>query len=391
MAWIKGIFSKGNIRGVAVLAATLFALPLGWGGFTGWTLWLSPFVMLNSVFVLKSLVWLNGLAVITLVFIFLRKRWFCQKICPVGWGCDLISSQRKGRGVSIKKIPPVGKWLAIGSLAAALAGIPLFILLDPMSVFNGFFMIFSGELTIPVMLSLLGLPLLLAINIPFPGIWCTKLCPLGGLQDEITTVKNLILNKPVKEKRIKTMASTGRRLFLVSGAGLLGALLLPSFIKPAGKRYLQPPGSVPADLFNTLCLRCGNCIKSCPTGILGHHMDPQNKISWMVPEISYINGYCLEKCNTCSRVCPSGSITLFGKDAKSRLFIGSAKIELANCLLARNTECDRCKAVCSYDAIRIEKTEGSIQMLPVVIEDRCVGCGACVVVCPPRVIEVILD
>ena len=83
----------------------------------------------------------------------------------------------------------MGKWLTIGSLAAALAGIPLFILLDPISVFNGFFMIFSGELTIPVVLSLLGLPLLLAINIPFPGIWCTKLCPLGGLQDEITSEK----------------------------------------------------------------------------------------------------------------------------------------------------------------------------------------------------------
>ncbi len=389
MAWIKRIMSKASIRGGITMLSILFALPLGWGGFTGFTIWLSPFVMLNSVFVLKSVVWLNGLAVITLVLIFLRKRWFCKTICPVGWGCDAVSLYRKGRGYSIKKIPPVGKWLAIGSLAAAFAGIPLFILFDPMSVFNGFFVIFSRELSVPIVLSFLGLPFLLAINIPFPGIWCTKLCPLGGLQDEITAVKNVILQKQVKEERVKTITSTGRRFFLVSATGLLGGLLLPSFLTPVGKRYLQPPGSVPGDLFNTLCLRCGNCIKSCPTGILSHHMDMQNKLSWMVPEISFIDGYCLENCNTCSQVCPSGAITLFGKNAKNRLIIGIADIKLENCLLAKNTECDRCKAACSYDAIKIDKTEGAIRMLPSVIKDQCVGCGACVVICPPRVIEVV--
>jgi MinD superfamily P-loop ATPase len=80
---------------------------------------------------------------------------------------------------------------------------------------------------------------------------------------------------------------------------------------------------------------------------------------------------------------------LFSKEAKNRLFIGLAEIELENCLLAKNRECDRCKAACRYDAIKIEPAEGAVLMLPVVSPDRCVGCGACEVICPPGVIEIV--
>jgi len=389
MAWIKKSVDRRDIQGLSFLGGIMFALPLRRGPFTGITVWLSPFVMLNSVFLLKSVVWLNSLAVIVLVLVLWRKRWFCHKICPLGWGCDLISSRRKGRGYSIKKIPPLGKWLAISSLVAALAGIPIFILFDPLSIFNSFFVIFSQKPAFPILLSFLGLPIVLAINIPLPGIWCAKLCPLGGLQDEITSAKDIILKKGVTDIRPHAIRSTGRRLFLTSAAGLLAGLLLPSFIKPGRKSYLQAPGSLPEDSFNTLCLRCGNCIKSCPTGILKHHMDPSYALSWMVPEISFVDGYCLENCNICSQVCPSGAITLFDRDAKAQLFIGTAEIKLEQCFLSENKECNRCKAACSYDAIKIEAGANVLQMRPVINQDTCVGCGACVVICPPRVIEVL--
>jgi ferredoxin-type protein NapF len=390
MAWIKRRIHSRDFRLLFVLPGILFALPLGWGVFTGISLWLSPFVLLNSTFVLKSFVWLNILAVIPLVLIFLKKRAFCRYICPLGWACDRISSARKGRGLSIHRVPPVGRWLALSSLFAALAGIPLFILLDPLAIFNSFFMVFSKELTLPVLLSLMGLPLALAINIPFPGIWCGKLCPLGGLQDEIFTIQDLLNREKTGKQRNSSMAVAGRRFFLASGAGLLAALFLPSFLKPGKKSYLKPPGSLPVDEFNTLCLRCGSCIKSCPTGILMHHTDPSEMLSWMVPELRYTDGYCLERCNMCSRVCPSGAITLFDKDAKSQLYIGVARIDVEACLLTQNRECDRCKMACPYDAITIEAGEGgAFQMQPRISEERCVGCGACEVICPPRVITTV--
>jgi ferredoxin-type protein NapF len=259
-----------------------------------------------------------------------------------------------------------------------------------MAIFNSFFVVFTRELSFPILLTCFGMPLVLAINIPFPGIWCSKLCPLGGLQDEVSVIRKMLPSREARETQRTAMVSAGRRLFLTSGAGLLAALLLPSFIKPARKGYLKPPGSLQADSFNTLCLRCGNCIKSCPTGILRRHMDPNEALSWMVPEIRFIDSYCLEECNTCGQVCPSGAISLFYKKAKSQLFIGFAQIDAANCLLLNNKECDRCKAVCSYDAIAIEPVEGRIiQVQPVVSRETCVGCGACMVICPPQVIEIV--
>lgn len=142
MAWLRRFFIRTDFRRLLVLPSILFALPLGWGVFTGISIWFSPFVLLNSVLVLKSLVWLNSLAVIPLILMFLRNRWFCRYMCPLGWGCDRITSRRKGSGLSIKRIPPVGKWLALSSLFAALVGIPLFMLFDPMAIFNSFFVVF---------------------------------------------------------------------------------------------------------------------------------------------------------------------------------------------------------------------------------------------------------
>ena len=119
-------------------------------------------------------------------------------------------------------------------------------------------------------------------------------------------------------------------------------------------------------------------------------MDPNEALSWMVPEVCFTDSYCLEECNTCSQVCPSGAISLYDKEEKNQQFIGLAEIDVANCLLLKNRECDRCKAACSYDAIRIEPMEGGVfQVQPMVSRETCVGCGACMVICPPQVITIV--
>ncbi|HBL74112.1 MAG: hypothetical protein A2W90_22600 [Bacteroidetes bacterium GWF2_42_66] len=389
MARLKKIAQRIGLRGLSTIVATLLAIPFAWGGLIGFYAWLSPFIMLNSVFLLKSVVWMNGVAFFVLIITFFRKRWFCRYLCPVGWSCDLVSSCSHRKNFSVQKIPPLGKWMALSSLVAAFAGIPLFILLDPMSVFNGFFAVFSGEMTIAAIISLLGLPILLAAHLFFPGIWCAKLCPLGGLQDEVVQLKKLINRNRIIESEPRQKADSGRRLFFASGLGLVAGLLLPRFLQSEKRNYICPPGSVPASIFDKLCLRCGNCIKACPTGILKHHTDSEDITAWMIPEICFDEGYCLENCNLCSRVCPSGAITLFSPDAKRQLPIGLAEVEIRDCLLIQQTECDRCKTACSYEAITIEAEGGTFQMIPIVDPEKCVGCGACAVICPPETISII--
>jgi len=381
---------SGYVRIASTLFAIVFALPISFGWFTGFTVWLSPFVMLNSLFLLKSMVWLNVLSWTVFLISFFHNRWFCRYLCPVGLGCDVFSKPGKRKGMRlVKKIPRIGRWLAIISLGAALTGIPLFILLDPLAIFNGFFAAFSKEASFAVYLSFSGLPLLLLVHFVLPGVWCSRLCPLGGLFDGLTELRKSG-KAVVSGKNVPAGNAFGRRLFLATGTGLVAGILVPKLLPGQSGVAFRPPASLPDKLFNTLCVRCGNCIKACPTNIIVHHKGGKNLTAWMTPEVTFKeNGYCLEDCNLCGTVCPSGSISPFTVQAKKKLFMGTVEIGLEKCLLTERTECDRCKAVCGYDAINIVPSEQALTMKPTVDKNRCVGCGACVAVCPPSVIKMI--
>jgi ferredoxin-type protein NapF len=276
------------------------------------------------------------------------------------------------------------------SLAAAIIGLPLFILLDPMAIFNGFFSLFTENISAAVVLSFTGLPVIIVISWFFPGIWCGKICPLGGLQDETAELRKAIINITRPGKSNTPAKYQGRRVFIAFGTGLLLGLLIPRFLTSSSKKYFRPPASLPKNLFNTLCIRCGSCLKACPGQIIVHRKDPDDPLSWMTPEVTFDNnGYCLEDCNMCSVVCPSGAITQFSREAKKQIVMAIAEVHTDNCLLTERVECDRCKTACSYDAITIEFNRKSMISKPWVDTVKCVGCGACAIICPPRTIEMI--
>ncbi|MBK9390319.1 MAG: 4Fe-4S binding protein [Bacteroidetes bacterium] len=386
---MKIVLKSETVRIASTLAAFFMALPLGLKGLTGIFVWTSPFIMLNSIIILKSFVVLNLLGTAVLLVVIFKNRFFCRYMCPAGFCCDKISGISRTKVSIHKKMPAVGSWLALISLAAAFAGIPLLILLDPLAIFHGTFSILSGDLSFVTILSLSGFPLLLAVNYIFPDIWCSRICPLGGLQDLLTDIRRrtsrLIRRKPQESDPY----SPARRFFLASGLGLISGFVLPKLISPSRSQYIRPPASVEPATFNTLCIRCGNCIKSCPTNIITNHTDYSDLTSWMTPEINFGDGYCLETCNLCSSVCPTGSITHFSPDAKKIIFMGSAVVNYKECLLAHNKECDRCMAACKYNAVKIVPASRLLLMTPEIDQKKCVGCGACAVICPTSAINMI--
>jgi ferredoxin len=384
---MKNLFRSSNLRTLSFLFAVILALPLSWGAFTGFYTWLSPFMMLNSVLTIKTFVWLNIIAFPVLIFVLFRKRWFCRNLCPAGWCFDRISGLNKRRTYIYDRVPDIGKWLAILSLSSGIVGLPLFLVFDPMAIFNGFFTVFSGKMHIVAILSFSGFILLLAVHLFLPGIWCAKLCPLGGLQlvtDDLKTQVNLLFRKQKPEAQF----GSGRRYFLMTGLGLIAGVAIPKMLKPPPDNVIRPPATVEPILLNTICCRCGNCIKACPTGIIMPSTDYSDIPGWMTPAVSFRSGYCLETCNLCSRVCPTGAITLFSVGAKKQLFMGTAVIHLEDCLLFNNKECVKCKESCKYEALEFVAKENILNMIPVVDKNKCVGCGACEVICPSDCIEI---
>ncbi|MBV2245994.1 MAG: 4Fe-4S dicluster domain-containing protein [Lentimicrobium sp.] len=379
-----------DIRLFSTVVAIALALPFGWRELTGLYAWFSPFIMFNSIFMLKTLAWLNALGFLIFIISFFRKRWFCHTLCPVGLGCDFFSGMSHRKHFSLHKVPLLGRWLALISFGAAFTGIPLFILLDPMAIFNGFFSLLFTPFSVVVFLSLLVLPLLLLIHVIFPGIWCMRLCPLGGILDEVANLRAIATRYKKRNIYRGQFINTERRLFIAGGIGMLAGLAIPQWLHQIPVNYFRPPSSAEPDVFNNLCIRCGNCIKACPTHIIIPHLDRNNITSWMTPEISFRNnGYCLEDCILCGSVCPSGAIRPFSVGKKRKLYIGRVKINMGKCLLTDYAECDRCKAVCHYNAIEIVPGDQPLVMTPSVDIIKCVGCGACVAVCPPGAINMI--
>jgi len=387
MARIRFRTGPSDMRLISTLLAVLLALPFSWGIFTGFFLWFSPFIMLNSVLTHKSLVFLHTVAVAVLVTAFFRKRFFCIYLCPVGYPCDAISRVSPFKASYLKKFPDISRWIAVVSIVSAASGLPLFILLDPLAIFHGFFTSLSGNIELAGILALTGFPLLLALHYFFPNLWCGKLCPLGGLQNVAWDMRSYVQPVFSNDQKSSRSFSAGRRYLISAGAGVAAGFFLPKKINPEGGPFIRPPGSVAEDTFNTLCIRCGNCIRSCPTKILHQQIDASRIMCFMTPEVRFTKGYCLEECNLCSKVCPSGSISLFSPEDKKHIIMGMAEIELDKCWLSNNRECNRCLVSCRYDALCIGSGEEGSQALPHIDPELCTGCGACAVICPPEAIK----
>ena len=373
-----------HIRYFSLGAAVLTALPVSAGVFTGLHLWLSPFILLNSALALKTLVLFNIFGIAVLIAALVKDRWFCRYLCPTVILCD-ITSKLAGKNPARITLPRVNKSLAAVSLLLSLFGIPILAILDPVNAFYNFLRILSPALPSVLLINVSGLILILFLNVISPGSWCGRVCPLGGLQLLLTSARQALKQR----KESGAVYTPGRRHLLT---GLLGGGVGLSYMFFARRLQaaplFRPPGSLPEDQLKSTCIRCGNCLKACPTEIIKSAFDPGDPAGILAPELDFSLSYCLPECTSCGDVCPSGAITAFTEQQKKQLFVGTVEINLAKCLLTHNRECNQCKLSCAYDAIEIASSDMESTAIPEVKASRCVGCAACKIVCPPGAIEI---
>lgn len=339
---------------------------------------LSPFVGACSAVAAKTSIALILLGLPVLVLASFFSRWFCRFACPVGFLQELVSKLRPRTTPRWRRWPRLGPWFALLTLGGACVGYPLFLWLDPLAIFSGFFGAWRQPLAVASACAGLAFPFALLFDFLFPKSWCMRICPLGASQDLLSGIRRRLLRSKAAASETSRPFAPARRGFLVAGAGALAGLTIR---KSHGKTPpLRPPGALDEARFTGVCIRCGSCSRVCPTRILQPDLGAHGLTSFLAPVASFDHGYCREDCHRCGQVCPSGAIERLSLAEKRRRVIGRAEVDLVTCLLANGQDCTACIRACPYEALTV--FSDGFDSHPALDLARCTGCGACELPCP---------
>lgn len=179
-------------------------------------------------------------------------------------------------------------------------------------------------------------------------------------------------------------------------ASTIGLVTVPLFrisaSERASERLIRPPGALAEPQFLAKCIKCGECLKVCPTNGLQPAFSEGGPLGIWTPVLVPRIGYCEYRCSLCTQVCPTGAIRELTVKEKTQLKMGSAWIRKNRCIpYATGEDCRVCEERCptSPKAIRMVEVEvlaqdGEIvaQDVPVVDNGVCIGCGVCETKCP---------
>lgn len=228
---------------------------------------------------------------------------------------------------------------------------------------------------------------------------CGGVCPTHAIKfvERWNTVELKVDNDPPTGE-----TAIGRRGFLSLAAGstaaIGGGIGVAAAIKHAGASQVgavlpvRPPGSVPEPEFLQMCIRCGECFKACPNNVLQPEAFEQGLEGLWAPMVNADWAGCESSCNACGQVCPTGAIRALPLEEKRVARMGLAIVNDQTCLpMAGREDCDLCVQECDaagYHAIEYIQVgtqadengvpiEGTGMLAPVVLDEKCVGCGLC--------------
>lgn len=213
---------------------------------------------------------------------------------------------------------------------------------------------------------------------------CAVYCPAGAITFPLRA--SFSDTKAIDFPRRKWVFST------VSGLALIPLLRISESGKRSSSKLIRPPGALPESKFLSACVRCGECMKVCPTNALQPASDQAGAEGLWTPVLVPKIGYCEYYCSLCTQVCPTGAIKELKIREKTKVRIGSAWVSKDRCIpYTIGRSCTVCEEKCptSPKAIKLVETEVPMpdgtwipQEVPVVDLGQCIGCGICETKCP---------
>ncbi|MBS4769187.1 MAG: 4Fe-4S dicluster domain-containing protein [Burkholderiales bacterium] len=188
-----------------------------------------------------------------------------------------------------------------------------------------------------------------------------------------------------------------------------------------GKFLLRPPGALDEKAFLASCIKCGQCVQVCPYRSI-KLLDLQSGINTATPYIdAFERGCYLCDLFPCILCCPSGALDPkiqeidqvhmgIAKTINPQRCINRSEVKVTtediNRIVAHGNrtdleketneklqaqigkDCTLCLEVC-----RVPNRDDAIKLMDgqPVIGEGCVGCGACVEVCPVQIFEVVAN
>ncbi|MGD8800170.1 MAG: 4Fe-4S binding protein, partial [Desulfobacterales bacterium] len=153
-----------------------------------------------------------------------------------------------------------------------------------------------------------------------------------------------------------------RREFLtatVSGAAAIPLLRIAGNPGPNwNARLVRPPGSLPEDQFLSRCIKCGQCMRICPTNVIHPAGLTAGLEGLWTPVLNFRIGTsgCQHNCVACGNLCPTAAIrpvSLAERQGRDRyaqhgpIKIGTAFIDRGRCLpWAMDRPCIVCQENC---------------------------------------------
>jgi ferredoxin len=211
---------------------------------------------------------------------------------------------------------------------------------------------------------------------------CVDACPTHASRFPLKPSPEFVPpHNPERRDALVAMGATG---------AALGVAMLPKAIREK-ETILRPPATSEERLAE-LCVRCGACYATCPTGVLRPSISFTSVAGPWTPMLDERPAYCTRGCNKCATQCPTDAIHTPDEVEKVAWHVGQvAKVHEGMCQAwARGHECMKCQEACPIagalkgiprPSTAIVKSSKPV-LVPVVDASLCIGCNLCSTKCP---------